>query len=219
MNKIIYYLLYLFLFFFSTNIFASVNEYNTESNIKKAVLIQDYIVRHKIKIEKFITKYNIKSDNNLNSDIQVLNESILALKKIQNTNIKKKNAEEIIQAILVRIKNVNESLKTKLKNEKKVFEKKLNKKKLVYAKLWIKLSKKIDNINIKIATNIFKNKRILNLKESKIKLNLIKLNKESINLKNFWSIEFKSEKEIKDRFINILTNIKKEISLMKNELN
>lgn len=216
--KIVYSILFTLLFLFSTNIFAWEIKYNTEYNIKKAILVEDYIVRHKEKIKNFILKYNITGNSNLNKDIQVLNKSIEALKKIQNTDIEKEKAEEIIQAVLVRIKNVNISLKTKLKIKKEEFEKKLLKKKNTYLKLWIKLSNKIDNINIKIATNIFKNKRILTLKESKIKLNLIKLNKESIKLKNFWNNEFKSEKDIKDSFIRILTNIKREISLMKNEL-
>jgi hypothetical protein len=47
------------------------------------------------------------------------------------------------------------------------------------------ISGKIDSINLKIAKNIFTNKNILSEKESKIKENLIKLNKESLKLKNF----------------------------------
>jgi predicted RND superfamily exporter protein len=135
MNKIIYLILFMMLFLFSSNIFALEVEYNTESNVKKAILVEDYILRHKEKIEDFIVKYNIVNNKELTKDIKELNESIEALKKIQNTDIEKQKAEEVLQAILVRIKNVNESLKIKLKIEKEDFENKLNSKKLIYSKL------------------------------------------------------------------------------------
>lgn len=215
MKKIVYSILFTTFFLFSSNVFAWKIEYNTESNIKKAILVENYIVKHKSKIGDFIKKYNISSSTLLENDINELNESIEALKQIQNTDIEKVIAEEVMQAIILRVKNVNDSLKTKLKAKKEEFEKKLKKKKEIYSRLWVKLSDKIDNINIKIATNIFKDKKVLSLKESKIKLNLIKLNKESLKLRNFWNIHFKSEKEIKDSFIRILKNIKREIWLMK----
>ncbi|MDP3381374.1 MAG: hypothetical protein Q8S84_07970 [bacterium] len=59
----------------------------------------------------------------------------MALKKIQNTNIEKKKADDIMQAVLDRIKIVNENLKTKLKIEKEKFKEKLNLKKQNYQKL------------------------------------------------------------------------------------
>lgn len=218
MKKIIYLILFNILLIFSCNSFAIEIEYNTESNIWKAILVEDYIKTHKEKIEDFISKYNISEDDEINKNINILNESIEALQKIQNLEIEKQKAEEIIQAIIKRIKIVNNNLKINLEIKKADFEKKLLKKKENYSKLWIKLSNKIDDINIKIARNIFKDKEVLSLKESKIKQNLIQLNKESIKLKNLWNIDFKSEKEIKDSLIRILTNIKREVNSMKNNL-
>ena len=218
MKKIIYFILFIMLFLSSANLITANAEYNTESNIKKAILVEDYIIRHKSKIEEFIKKYKLSENSNLTKDIEELDQSIEALRKIQNTNIEKEKAEEVMQAIIVRIKNVNESLEAKLREEKKAYMYRINIKLKAYSRLWIKLSDKIDSINIKIATNIFKNKEILSLKESKIKLNLIKLNKESQKLRNFWNINFNSEKEIKDSFIRILKNIKREITLMKTTL-
>ena len=218
MKKIIYFILFIMLFLSSGYQFTTNAEFNTESNIKKAILVEDYILRHKNKIEEFIKKYSLPVNSNLTKDIEVLDESIEALRKIQNTNIDKSKAENIIQAIIIRIKNVNESLEAELRKEKSIYEAKIEKKLKAYSVLWIKLSDKIDSINLKIAQNIFKDKKVLSLKESKIKLNLIKLNKESQKLRNFWNINFKSEKEIKDSFIRILKNIKREITLMKNTL-
>jgi len=135
MNKIIYSILFTLLFFFSTNIFASNIEYNTESNIKKAILFEDYISRHKGKIYNFIEKYNILNNTSLLKDINELDESIAALKKIQNINIEKQKAEEVMLAVINRIKNVNISLKIQLEIEKDLFEKKLNAKKEAFSKL------------------------------------------------------------------------------------
>lgn len=193
----------------------AINQINTQNNIEKAVLIEDYIKRHKNNIENFINKYNLKNNDELESEIKVLTESIKALEKIKTTQIEKEKAEEIIKAVLVRIKKTNESLKTKLKIEKELFEKKLKQKQELYGKLWIKIAQKIDSINLKIAQNIFKNKEVLSMKESKIREHLIKLNKESKKLKNFWNIQFKSENEIKDSFVRILNNIKRDVNLMK----
>ncbi|MDA3781488.1 MAG: hypothetical protein PF487_14870 [Bacteroidales bacterium] len=135
MNKIIYLILFAILFLFSSNVFALNVEYNTESNIKKAILVEDYISRHKGKIDDFIKKYAIFNNPSLLKDINVLDESMTALKKIQNTDIEKEKAEEVLQAVIKRIKKVNESLKNQLEAEKILFEKKLNTKKEAFIKL------------------------------------------------------------------------------------
>ncbi|MFK7780256.1 MAG: hypothetical protein QM490_03825 [Candidatus Gracilibacteria bacterium] len=218
MNKIVYFILFTLLFLFSSNIVAGNIEYNTESNIKKALLVEDYLSRHKGKIDDFIKKYNIFNNSNLLSDLNELDESIKALKKIQNTDIEKQKAEEVILAVINRIKRVNESLKIQLEIEKDIFERNLKSKKNAFSKLGIKIANKINSINLKIAQNIFKDKQALSPKESKIKQNLIKLNKESLKLKNFGNINFKSEEEIKDVFVRILQNIKIEINSMKETL-
>lgn len=218
MKKVVNYLLIIAIFIFSNNVFANNFEYNTENNIQKAILIEDYISRHKNSILDFIEKYDISNNDKINEDIKVLNESIDALKKIQDSKIEKEKAEEVLVAVLARIKNVNESLKLQLKIEKEKVDEKLKIKKIAFAKLWKQIAIKIDNINLKIANNIFKDKEVLSLKESKIKENLINLKKESSKLKNFWNMSFSSEKEIKDEFILILINIKNEINIMKESL-
>jgi hypothetical protein len=135
MNKIVYFILFSLLFLFSSNIYASLIIYNTEYNVQKAILVEDYISRHKDKINDFIKKYYIANNPSLEKDINELEESILALKKIQNTSIEKQQAEEILEAVINRIKDVNESLKFKLEAEKSIFEKNLQTKKNTFSKL------------------------------------------------------------------------------------
>lgn len=201
--------------FWNTN---AINQVNTQNNIDKAILIEDYIKRHKANIENFIIKYDLEKNESLKKEISILNESIKALEKIKNHKVEKEKADEVISGVLNTIKNTNESLKTKLKIEKNIFEKKLKQKQELYVKIWIKIASKIDNINLKIAQNIFKDKEVLSMKESKIRESLIKLNKESKKLKNFWSFQFNSENEIKDSFIRILKNIKREVNFMKSTI-
>lgn len=216
MKKIVYFIILSLVIFSSKAAYA--DEYNQENTIQKAILIEDYIKKHKIRIEEFIEKYEISDTSYLQNDIKVLDESIKALNKIKNSEIKNEKSEEIIQAILKRIKLINEELKEKLNYEKLNFEKRLKTKKDIYSSLWVKISKKIDEVNIKIAKNLFKDTQVLSLKESRVKEHLIKLNNESKKLKYFWNINFKSEKEIKDSFVRILNNIKREVSLMNSSL-
>lgn len=216
MKKIVYFMIFTLSILSSINVLADDN--NNENAISRATLIETYIKKHKIRIEEFIKKYNIKDTGYLQKNIKELNESIIALNKIKNSEITSEKSEKIIQAIIKRIKYINENLKKKLNSEKLNFEHNLKKKKEIYSSLWIKIAKKIDAINIKIAKKIFKNDKILSLKESKIKNYLIKLNNENKKLKYFWNINFKSEKEIKDSFMRILNNIKIDVNLMKNSL-
>ena len=215
MKKIIYFLLFSLVISISNTVYASKNQDNI---IKKAVLVENYIKKHKEKIEKFIDKYDIKDSKYIKNNIKELNESILALNKIKNSQISNEKSEEIIKTILKRIKYINENLKEKLIIEQQLFEKNLKRKKEIYSRLWDKLSNKIDQINIKIIKSIYSNNKISNEKKEKIKNNLMRLNKESKKLKYFWKINFKSEKEIKDSFVRILKNIKREVKIMKNTL-
>jgi hypothetical protein len=135
MKKIIYFILFNTLSLIYINTFASEIEYNTEFNVKKAILVEDYIIRHKEKIDAFIINYDIKNNIDLDNDLKAINESINALKKIQNTTVEKKKAEEILQAVLDRLKYINEALKLRLKFEKEKNQINLNKRKEIYTLL------------------------------------------------------------------------------------
>ncbi len=210
------------LILFTSIILSNINnlyaEYNQDNTISKAILVETYVKKHIIRINEFIEKYNIKNSQYLENDIKELKESIVALEKIKRSEINSQKSEDIINAIVKRIKVINENLKANLNKEKLIFQFNLKKKKITYTKLWIKISKKIDAINIKIAKTIIKIDKTDVLKESRMRKHLIRLNKESKKLKSFWNINFKSEKEIKDSFVRILNNIKREVNKMKESL-
>ena len=216
MKKIVSIILFTIIIITSNN--NTLAEYNQENTISKAILVETYITKHKKRIQNFIEKYWITNSKILENDIKELDESIIALNKIKNWEINSSQSEDVINAIVKRIKYINENLKEKLNKEKLKFQFNLRKKKNTYSKLWIKISEKIDEINIKIAKAIIKLDKTNTLKESIIREHLIKLNKESKKLKYFWNIDFKSEKEIKDSFVRILNNIKREVNEMKKSL-
>jgi len=123
MKKIVYFIIFILSILSVNNVLAS--EYNNENIIKKAVLIEDYIKKHKIRIEDFIQKYNIKDTSYLKESINELDESIIALNKIKNSEIPIEQSEKIIQTILKRIKDINDKLKDKLYIEKNNFDNRL----------------------------------------------------------------------------------------------
>lgn len=198
--------------------FSTVWAIDNESNSKKVGLIEDYISKHKLNIEELIDKYQITNNPIIDENVLILNQSLEAVQKLKQETYDDNKVENVLQDIIKRVKQVNSSLKEELKYERRKFEIKLAQKQEVYNTLWKKLSSKIYDINLRVAKKIFKNKTVLSLKESNIKLHLINLNQESIKLKNFWQINFRSQKEMRDAFASILANIKTEVNLMKKEL-
>ena len=71
---------------------------------------------------------------------------------------------------------------------------------------------------IKNILTIRLNKEILNSKESILKENLNRIAEISRELKDFWEINFNSEKEIKTYFKNIIQDIRRELLKLKENI-
>jgi uncharacterized membrane protein YqhA len=82
MKKIVYFIVFILSITTFNNVLAYNN--NDENTITKAILIETYIQKHKVRIEEFIKKYNIKDTSHLQANIKELDESIIALNKIKN---------------------------------------------------------------------------------------------------------------------------------------
>lgn len=214
MKKIVYFILFAMIFLINHEVLASYEEYNTEANITKAILMEDYIKKYIENIDYFVINYEIKNNKTLDNNLKELYLLVNTLKQIQNSKIKKDFAESIMEKILEKIKIINENLKINLKKEKENYDRKLNLRKQTYYSLSRKISDKIYSINYKI----YNKNNFSNTQKVKIKNHLNKLNKEAQKLRNFWNIEFKSEKEIKEFFTIILKNIKSELILMNESL-
>ncbi|MBT3727035.1 hypothetical protein HOG21_05110 [bacterium] len=128
--KKIFIIFFIFISFFSSYVYAN----NTEENIKKAVLVENYITNQKEKIEEYIIKYSIYNKT-INYNISELDNLIKILKSIQNKNIEKDKAEKMLIKILKKIKSVNNELKILLKKEKDLYNKEFIKKLNLYSEL------------------------------------------------------------------------------------
>lgn len=198
-------------FFQAPNISAQTNIDSQKEIILRAELIQKYIVQHKENIQNFIDEYNIKNNVSLDRKLQELNTFSVLIYKIQTGQITWENAKSNINQILSWIKRINEEFKWILKKEKDLFEKNLEKRKILYSRVWDQLAWKLDQINIQIAKKVLDWKTNLSSREQQLRQHMIRLNIESKKLQNIENIPFKSEKEIKQAFIRILKNIRREM--------
>lgn len=211
MQKVLLLALFIISFFQVPYISAESTNDSQKEIILRAELIQKYIVQHKENIQNFIDEYNIKNNISLDRKLQELNTFSILIYKIQTWQIKWNNAKKSINQILTGIKRINEEFKWLLKKEKEIFENKLIKRKVLYSKVWLQLSQKLDQINIQIAKKVLDWKTNLSDREKQLRIHMIRLNNESKKLQNINNIPFKSEQEIKQAFIRILKNIRREM--------
>jgi len=212
-------LLFICLIFNITKVYVEdINEYSNKSNIEKTILIEKYLTDHKLKIKNFAKKYNMENDSDLVENLNKIDYLISSLNKIQINNIWYDNEKIAINTILNEIKKINEELKNLLKKKKELFDQWIKKKVDFYSELWIRISTRLDEINIKLKLSKLKEKQILTIKESKLKNSLIKLENISRKLKRFENIKFNSEEEVKTSFIRILKELRTEIKELKKNL-
>lgn len=214
MKKVLFFLIIVSTFFQVPQIFTEETT-GAQEIVIRAELIQKYIKQHKDNINKFIIEYNITNNIPLDRKLEELNTFSVLIYKIQIWQIQWTEAKRNINQILSAIKRINEEFKILLKKEKELFERNFQKRKLLYSEIWKKLAQKLDQINIQIATKIFKGKTQLSEREKQLKRHLLELNKESIKLKNIHNINFQSEQEIQQAFIRILKNIRREMLWIK----
>ena len=188
------------------------------SNIAKAVLIEKYLINHKEKIELFSKKYFLEDDEEIKVKLERISSLIKYLEKIQVNKLENEKVELAILTILKEIKTINKELKDILIIKKQEFDDKLDEKKEYYWKLWKKLALELNKINVSLSNKGLKDKKILTLKESKLKNALIQLEKEEIKLNNFDKIKFNSENELKQAFLRTLLSIKKEMKIIRENI-
>lgn len=187
---------------------------NTGLNIKWAKLIEKYLVWLTVSLTELKNKYKIKKNKDIELYMWKLQKMIQSLRAIQNTNVSKEKAENIMKGIIKRLKLLNPKIKKLLKIEKQKQKIELEKLMKKYYEIWIKLSKQLDKIILKILLPISK-KNILNNNDKNIIKILKKLKIESDKLENLERKNIKTKTEMKYYLLRILKNIKKELSKIK----
>ncbi len=178
--------------------------------IQKAELIEKYILEHREKIILFAEKYSLESHQKVQENIESLNNLVTYVEKIKSWKIDQDTAEKALIEIVKQIKDINNTLQYILRDEKNSFEKKLQKNQKRYQELWEKLSIILNRVIIKIISD-FRDTSNLSDREKRITLHLKNLEWESQKLKNIGIIQFQNDAEMKQSFLRILKNIKREI--------
>lgn len=216
----LFYILLIFSILTSTSYSLKANssiyesEKNTQLNIKKAKLLENYVYSLKENILNIKGKYNIVNDNNIDKIENELSIMINNLKKIQSVKIEKEISEKVTNEIIKRLKVITPRLKNALKIKKNTLEISNIETKIKYSKIADLLSDKIEKIVVSLYVPI-KNKNNYSLKDSKVIKHLKALLIERNKLENFKNEKYNTEIQMKKKLIIILRDIKSEISWLK----
>ena len=178
--------------------------------IQKAELIGKYISEHRQKIVLFAEKYSLQWNVRVRENISQLDSLLEHIEQIKNKKIDPVIAEKAMIEIVKQIKTINNSLQYILRDEKESFELQLQKAQQKYQILWEKLSTILGQVILKIISDFWDTSN-LSEKERRIVPHLKNLEWESQKLKNIGQIQFQNEEEIKQSFLRVLKNIKREI--------
>ena len=195
-------------------IFSIINTVKAENEIDKLELIERYIVNYKKNISLVVAKYEIKDNKDIKDTTDSLNFLLEIISKVKDSNMSEQEKERVVKFLTKNLKEINWKSKETLKKWKEDFDKKVKQIQESYSKLLLKISWQLDFFIQKIH-KLKLNKEILNSKESILKENLNRIAEISRELKDFWEINFNSEKEIKTYFKNIIQDIRRELLKLK----
>ena len=198
-------------------IFSIINTVKAENEIDKLELIERYIVNYKKNISLVVAKYEIKDNKDIKDTTDSLNFLLEIISKVKDSNMSEQEKERVVKFLTKNLKEINWKSKETLKKWKEDFDKKVKQIQESYSKLWLKISWQLDCFIQKIH-KLKLNKEILNSKESILKENLNRIAEISRELKDFWEINFNSEKEIKTYFKNIIQDIRRELLKLKENI-
>ena len=196
-------------------IFSIINTVKAENEIDKLELIERYIVNYKKNISLVVTKYEIKDNKDIKDTINSLDFLLEIISKVKDSNMSEQEKERVVKFLTKNLKEINLKSKETLKKWKEYFDKKIKQIQESYSKLWLRISRQLDILTQKIYKLKFNNRENTN---SILKENLDRITEISKELKDFWEINFNSEKEIKTYFKNIIQDIKKELLKLKENI-
>jgi len=178
---------------------------NNDTNINWAKLIEKYLVNLKNEIVSFNEKYDINKDSETVNFFKTLDKMISSLRKIQTTSIERNSAVEVMNSVVKDLKTLNPKVKNYLKNKKMAVQIETKNVKNNYINFSYKLSVSLTTFTKNISSKISKNKN-----KNAIIVHLKNLWVENNRLLTFSDLDFNNPSEVKNAFISILSNIKKE---------
>lgn len=176
---------------------------NSNRNIEQAKLIENEVTIFRNKLKIIQNKYKMKDNKIINTSLKDLYDIIYILRKIQTTKVNKNTADYVIKVVINDLKNINSKTKNYLKSIKVDLEKNKIKYRILSNKLYLLLDKIVHSF-----IGYYSKKDKITNKDKEIIHIISKLNKESIQLKNFKYKEFTTKNDMKNHIIEILKGVK-----------
>ncbi|MCH2188636.1 hypothetical protein MK079_02305 [Candidatus Gracilibacteria bacterium] len=186
----------------------------SHSSINQAELIEKYIDTHREKIVLFAERYALGGNKDVRKHVAEFDDMKQVIIQIKSGNMSEQDAEKALVEIVKKAKQVNSQLQYVLKEEKQNFEKKLKKTQEKYQALGEHLSYTLNQVILKIISSLG-DKKDFSEKQKNIIPHLKNLEEESKKLKNIGNINFQNTSEMKQSFLRILRNIKREIKAIR----
>lgn len=191
---------------------AQIQEYNTNYNIQKAKLLEDYVNSLTEEIYNFKEEHYITS-NDLEGRISELKAMSRTLREIQTFSTEKHHAESITQSVIDNIKILKQELKILLENKLIDSMTKLREEKARKSARANQISKRFISFvsvftpKVRKLSNITKKKLILS--------SLTNINKEASKLALLETRTFTSQKQLDDYYGNAIRSIKRELNTIR----
>lgn len=190
------------------------DEFNSQLNIQWARLIERYLLNFNKQLTDFKESHGIESDIIIDETIQTVQSLVYDMRKIQTDKVEKSHAEGLMRDTIDEIKSINKNLKVYLKNKSLQVKEEANMYQQKITRLTESLQKKLEIFTHTITSKINQNWQVSS-KEKKVLNYIDDLEQETIKLKTFKNISFRSKSEIKDYIKGIIINIQKSMAGIK----
>lgn len=187
-----------------------------EAEQDKIELIERYLKKYKKNLKTIAVKYKIK-DEKFDENIKSFDSLLNLIWKLKENKKLSENKEKIEKYLNKNIKELNNKSKEILKTWKIQHEKDMKKLQENLLKSGKLISSKLELL-INYINKVKLNKTTLNLKESLLKANLIRLKEKSKLFSDFWKENFYNQDDMKNAFKKIINETKKDIIELKNKL-
>jgi len=185
-----------------------------ENNISAAKLLQDHVESYEEKINGLFLRYNSQNSEVIDVINQSLKQMSRSLDIIQYKSIDPKVVNEVMQSIVTDLKKINNKMKIYLEQERQIHVQSISFIQDNYVRIGQKISTILDNLVDSISQSLIQ-KESLSEKEKEIVRSLVIIRKQNNKLKDFKTLRFESELEMKQYLTDIIKAIREEILSIK----
>lgn len=191
------------------------SERASSSRISEAKLLESYVLRYKEKLNVLYFQYSQTESIAIKNANEQLLEMASALERIQTRSVSEYDATRVMKNIVEDIKVLNIRMKVYLEQEELILQEKLQTQAQKFNLIGTKISVLLEDF-IEKMTSILIKKSSLTSNDTSIIRSLVKIRDENKRIRNFSTVIFSSEEDMKSYFQNIIENIRREMQNIKN---